>query len=167
MRFSIEHILPISREEYWRILHTPEFEAFQAEKLGLKEYREIARKEENGVVYRQIQVVPRVEIPETALKIVRGYLKDREIGYIEHQEKYPDQFFLKFRIEPPVLKDKIRVEGTFSLLPDTEETCLRTLEGEVTVQLLGVGKIVERFVVDELKRVYDRIPQVIKEYRKM
>jgi hypothetical protein len=165
MHFTIEHIIPLSKEEYWKILHDPEFEAFQAQELKLKTYREIHREEKGDVVLRRVLVQPEVHLPPAVEKIVSKYIPISEIGYEEEQEKYLREYYLKFRIHPPVLKDKIRIEGIFSLKENDHQSCFRLLEGDIEIQLFGVGGMVERFIVEELKKTYDRIPSIVARWK--
>jgi hypothetical protein len=165
MYFTIEHTIPLSRDDYWKILHDPEFEAFQAKELKLKTYKEISRVEKGDVVLRRVRVQPEVHLPSTVEKIVAKYIPISDLGYEEEQEKHVHDFYLKFRIHPPILPDKIKIAGVFSLKELDAQSCLRLLEGEIEIQLFGVGGIVERFIVEELKKTYDKIPSVVAHWK--
>lgn len=166
MDFTIEHIIPLSREEYWKILHTPEFETFQAKELGLKVYDEIAREQEGTIIRRRVKVKPEAQLPASVQKIVSSYISLEDLGYIEEQVRYDDKYYLEFRIHPPVLKDRIHIAGVFSLEERDEQSCLRLLEGEIKISMFGVGGIVERFILEELRRTYEKIPGVVEKWKR-
>lgn len=165
MHFTIEHTIPMGREEYWRILHDREFEAFQARELKLKAYDEISATQEGDVVRRRVRVKPQAQLPETIKKLLASYINPDEIGYEEEQEKYLKDYYLKFRIHPPIFADRVRIAGVFSLQELDSSRCLRLLEGDIEISLFGIGRIVEKFILEELRRTYDKIPDIVRRWK--
>ncbi len=43
-------------------------------------------------------------------------------------------------------------------------SCRQTLEGEVEFKLLGLGRLAQRIVVDNLEKVYQAMPLVVQRY---
>jgi hypothetical protein len=59
-----------------------------------------------------------------------------------------------------------RIECT--LIIEHEEpgvTCRQTLEGVVEFSVLGLGKLAEHIVADNLEKVYSGIPAIVERYR--
>lgn len=42
-----------------------------------------------------------------------------------------------------------------------EQRCRQTLEGEVKLNIFGLGSIAERIIADSLKKVYSGIPPIV------
>jgi len=75
-------------------------------------------------------------------------------------------------VNPQCLQDAIslqtaqaRIECTL-VIEDEEPgvTCRQTLEGEIEFKLLGLGRLAERIVVDNLEKTYQSLPVVAQRY---
>lgn len=51
------------------------------------------------------------------------------------------------------MTDKIRSQGTFRI-EEAAAGVRRIVEGEISVKIFGVGKAIEGYVVDDIKRSY-------------
>ena len=55
-----------------------------------------------------------------------------------------------------------RIECTLTVADEEAGvSCRQTLEGEVEFKLLGLGRLAERIVVDNLEKVYQGMPLVV------
>lgn len=162
-RFTIEHELPIAAETFWELLHTPEFEAFQAERMGLASYDEVSREIRDNVMHRRIRIEPQIQIPEAVMKPLRKQIGSdtNDFGYIEGQEKRLDRFELRWWVEPPVLKDRLEVGGLFRVEAIDAERCRRTMTADVHVRIFGLGTVIEKLVEKETRKTYDAVPGII------
>ncbi len=161
----IVHELPIAAERFWELLHDPAYEAFQAAGLGLGGYEELERRIEGSVMHRRIRVMPKIEVPAAIRKVIGAGGKDAgAMGYIEDQEKQLDRYELRWWVDPPVLVGKLQVGGLFRLEPIGDTRCRRVLDGEVKIGIPIVGGTVEKFVLQEVKKTYDKVPEIVAEW---
>ncbi|MBW1792632.1 MAG: hypothetical protein JRJ14_10325 [Deltaproteobacteria bacterium] len=52
----LENEIPISAEELWRTLHTPEFDAFTAREYEFKEYTELEKQVSGNLIHRRVRI---------------------------------------------------------------------------------------------------------------
>lgn len=158
----IEHELPIAAERFWALLHDPAYEAFQAEGLGLAGYEEVERKIDGQVMHRKIRVIPKIEVPAAIRKVIGvGGADAGSMGYIEQQDKRLDKYELRWWVDPPILVGKLQVGGLFRVEPIDDKRCRRILDGEVKIGIPIVGGTVEKFVLQEVKKTYDKVPGIV------
>jgi hypothetical protein len=158
----IVHELPIAADRFWELLHDPAYEAFQAAGLGLGGYEEVERRVEGSVMHRRIRVVPKIEVPAAIRKVIGAGDKDAgSMGYIESQEKQLDRYEMRWWVDPPILVGKLQVGGLFRLEPIDATRCRRILDGEVKIGIPIVGGTVEKFVLQEVKKTYDKVPGIV------
>lgn len=148
MRLFCEHRIPAAAEDFWEWLHDPEYEARVARALGLIEYRELARRESRGEVYRRIQVAS--PLPSSLAPIVSRLVSVDEAGYLEEQWRSRDDRVVRWRMTPTILADRVTVEGELRVEPAGTKGCLRILDGDITARILGVGGLLERVAIREV-----------------
>lgn len=54
-----------------------------------------------------------------------------------------------------------KIESYLIIEEVTPETCRQTLEGTIDIKLIGLGHVVEKIVVDNLKNVYRGVPKIV------
>ncbi len=59
MDFYVENEIPMSAQELWRTMHTPEFDAFVAREYGLYAYIELERQVSDNMLKRRVRIVDR------------------------------------------------------------------------------------------------------------
>jgi len=57
------------------------------------------------------------------------------------------------------------VRGTITVRETGAETCAVDVEGECRVSLRGIGGIIENIVVDGIRKAYETLPDVVREWR--
>lgn len=159
----IVHELPIGAERFWELLHDPAYESFQAKGLGLAGYEEVERRIDGQVMHRKIRVVPKIEVPAAIRKVI-GAGDAGAMGYIEQQDKRLDKFELRWWVDPPILVGKLQVGGLFRVEPLDDKRCRRILDGEVKISIPVVGGTVEKFVLQEVKKTYDKMPGIVADW---
>jgi hypothetical protein len=150
VRFRIANEIPMSAEDLWNTAHKPEFLAFLAGEHGLMQ-REMERKIRDRWMHWRVRVTVCRSLPDFINKLVRGVLGAEEIAYDEIHEKRLDDFELFWRIESPMIKEKVQGSGTVRLMPMDGGRCLRTIEGEIHVRVFGVGGTMEKFIAREIQ----------------
>lgn len=155
MKLACAHEIPLSAEAFWDVIHSPRYEALVAETIGLHEYSELERRDERDAIYRRIRSRP--ELPEALAALFRRIApRGAAPSYVEEQWRAKEARVVRWRMEPSVLADRIRVEGVLRVEPIDDARCRRVLEGVVEVKLLGLGALVERAVVAATVDAYAR-----------
>ena len=54
-----------------------------------------------------------------------------------------------------------KIESNLIIEEVTSETCRQTLEGSVEIKIIGLGHVVEKIVVDNLRNVYKGVPHIV------
>lgn len=162
--FRLEHQFPdIPIELFEQHLNHPELiEMLDA--MPAFRSRDLVDKEDlgNGRTRWRFKVVAGGEIPPAARKV----MSEEMLTWWEDTTFVPEEHCIYWTIEPVKLKDKFVCKGTWKLYPMGEGT-RRVIDGELTVKVPLVGKVVETFIVGELKRNYDVEPDVQRKFYKM
>jgi hypothetical protein len=58
-------------------------------------------------------------------------------------------------------KMQARIESWLTIEEETAETCRQTLEGDIEFKILGLGHVVEKIVVENLKSIYKGVPKIV------
>lgn len=60
--------------------------------------------------------------------------------------------------------EQVDIHSTLSIVAEGPDTCRQVLTGEVSVKLVGLGRLVENVIVESLKQTYSVLPQVVERY---
>ena len=160
MKFVIEIVT--RGVDYTRFRQTYHSEAFNQEVAAEANLKERSLKEHvtqpDGKERRRVLVVPTVNLPSAFLKILNG----RPISYEEVTVFDPATRSATFDIES-VAGDKLSVTGIARFIEEGGGVRLR-FEGEAVVHVFGVGGIVERFIVQEVKGRYAIIERLLQRF---
>ncbi|MCH2108150.1 MAG: DUF2505 domain-containing protein [Polyangiaceae bacterium] len=113
---------------------------------------EITRLEEKGDrVERTVEVEPYIgELPPAVKKVIGERICYREEGSLNIPEKC-----YELRVISNVLPSKILVSGSQRTEKVDEHTVNRIFEMEVQVKIFGVGGLIEKSIVADLKKGYN------------
>ncbi len=155
--FRLEHEFPgISLDLFEAYLNHPELNVMLATMPAFRSRDMIEeQKLKNGETLWKFKVVAGGEIPPAVQKVVS---KDM-FTWWENTRFVPDEHCIYWEIEPLVAKGKFEGKGTWKLQGDKKGTH-RVIDGEITFKLPFIGKIVETFIVSELKRNYEVEPGI-------
>lgn len=159
MRLHCAHVIPLGAAAFWKVIHAPEYEALVAEALGLREYTELERREEEDSLYRRIQVAP--ELPDALRTLLRRAAGQDSMSYVEEQWRSRARREVRFRLTPSVLAGRSRIEGCVRVEPRDDSTCTRVLEGVVEVSVPLVGGLLERAIVANAVQGYGKSAAVV------
>jgi hypothetical protein len=164
VRIECEHRIPLRAEDFWEMIHAPEYEAAVAEEMGLAEYRELERWEDDEAIHRRIRVTPRAgALPAALQKLLR---RMSAVGAVEEQRRSKARREVFWRVTPGVLSDRIELSGVVRVEPVDDGSCLRKLEGEVRVKIPGAGLWVERGLVSSIVSNYARSAEIAARMRR-
>jgi hypothetical protein len=150
MRFAVEIVARgTDYPRLWRIYHSEEFNRAVASGTKL---RERALRERvtlpDGRERRRVHVVPDLHVPASILRLLKGQV----VAYDEITVFDPLSRRGSLAIESRA-GETVRVTGEIAFVE--EPGCVRVcFRGEARVHLFGVGSLVERFLVGEVKARY-------------
>lgn len=151
MHFRVEHTFTqIDLERYEALYFDEPFNIALCEAIDLR--RELKTHELNARrLVRVVTVGPEREIPPAAA----GILKTNRIEYTEHIDYTFGQYQGTWKTVSSVLTDKVDSRGTFEFIA-TEGGVRRVVVGDIKVKLFGVGGVVEKFIVGDIERSYEK-----------
>lgn len=168
MDIRLEDEIPISAEELWRILHTPEFDVFAAKEYELKEYTELEKEVSDNLILRRVRVVTSTEFSYIPFGMAHKLLGGNEVVYDEIQNHYRDRYEMTWKnewIEPARFRDKIRISGKLRLHPIDEERCRRIRDMRIDIRIFGIGSILEGMAAEQAKKMGQRFSQMVARWK--
>ena len=151
MKFSADHTFRGIELEAYESLHFDE-EFQDALCVSVKLSRACEKLEENdGHISRAVRVGPDREIPPAAQRVLGG----RKLDYTEHLEYQRGSWKGTWRTEPSLMPDKVHCKGTIEFL-EVPGGVRRLVHGEIKVKLFGVGGMVEKLIVSDVVKSYDK-----------
>lgn len=159
--FRLVHDFPeISVEKFEKHLNHPNLnDALDAMPAFRSRTLENERDLGDGVTEWSFRVVAGGQLPKPAQKIVKGDM----LSWLEVSKFVPSEHCIYWRIEPDAFKGKFEGSGTWKL-EDKAGGTRRTIEGTISVKIPIVGKIIEKFLVEEMKKNYDVEPRLQREF---
>lgn len=112
----------------------------------------------DGKERMRVRIVPKVALPGMILKL----LENNPISYDEITVFDPATRRASFAIETPA-GEIVQVTGQAHLLDDGDGVRLR-FEGDARVRLLGVGGMIERFLVKEVTERYAQVERALQHF---
>jgi hypothetical protein len=165
MHIYIENEIPMSAEELWQTMHTPEFDAFVAKEYGLSGYIELERLVSDNMLKRRVRIVSTIDRNYMIQSLARKILGQDKLIYEEIQEKCLDRYEMCWRIIPPVFPEKFDAYGTLRLIPEGRNRCIRVREGMIQVRLPGVDGLMKMIAAVQSEKTKDRFPQVVEKWK--
>lgn len=154
MQFSTRHVFECPAEVFLSeaLYFHPDYHPGLYRELDFASYELLEHHRSGERIHERRLKRPRRELPAVARKALglQGIEFHEEADYDLRARSY------HVRVIPNVLPDKIRIEGDFRIEAVDAQRCARTVEMIVEVRLLGIGRVVERGILDDLQRSYDR-----------
>jgi hypothetical protein len=160
MKFEIEIVARgIDYPTFRRVYYSEEFNQDVAEAVKLKERTQQEHvKLPDGKERRRVHIVPRVNLPSAMQKLLNG----QSISYEETTVFDPATRTATFAIQSPA-GDRIRVGGLARFLEEPDGVRLR-FEGDAQVKIFGVGGLIERFIVNEVRSRYQVVERLLQRF---
>ena len=155
MRFKVEHVFRnISLTEYEQLYFDEAFN--EALCAAVKLARSVVSLERDDTsIKRVVKVGPDRELPGPVAKV----LKSDRIEYEEHLEYTFGTYHGTWETIPSLMSNKVDTRGTFSFAEKGSDV-RRVVEGAITVKILGVGGLIEKFIVADVERSYNDAARV-------
>ncbi len=157
--FRLEHDFPdIPVEVFEAHLNHPEL-IKMLDKMPAFRSRDLVDKKDNGdgsTTWR-FKVVAGGDVPSS----VRKVLNEEMLTWHEDTRFVPSEHTIHWTIVPLAAKAQQLLEskGIWKLIPQGKGT-RRVIEGQITVKVPLIGKVVEQYLASELKRNYDVEPDI-------
>jgi hypothetical protein len=152
MKFDVSHTFEgISAADYEVLYFDEAFNVAlcEAVKLG----REVLKIERSDAkIVRHVRCTPNRDIPAPVAKLI----KDNGFKYVEELEHEVGRLRGRWVVKPNLFPEKVDVKGTYEFISAGEKRVTRVIHGAIDVAVFGIGAVVEKFVVDDVKRSYDQ-----------
>lgn len=159
--FRLEHDFPeISLAHFEKYLNHAKLNEMLSDMPAFRS-RELVEEQklDNGEIIWKFKVVAGGDLPPAVGKVMPPEM----FTWWETSRFVPVEHCIHFNIEPVKMKGKFEGGGKWQLTADGEGT-KRVIEGNMTVKIPFVGKLVESYLVSELKRNYEVEPDLQKKF---
>ncbi len=149
----IVHRFDCDEPTFWeRIFFDEAFNrAMYLEHLQFQKWEILEQKETDTAISRTVSVTPKVgDLPGAIKSLIGDNLTYREIGTFDKAKRR-----YELSVVPNVLSDKISVRGATWVEPVTPKQCSRVFEARVSVNVFGVGGIIEKRIIADLQLSYN------------
>lgn len=159
MKFRCEHRFSgITLADYEQLYFDEAFNIALCNQVGLQRGL-ISRDVSNGKIHRVVKVAPDREIPAPAAKI----LGSAKIEYTETVDYVFGSGKGQWSTVSSVLTDKVDSRGTVQL-SESYGQVVRVIEGDVTVKMMIVGSTVEKFIISDVEKSYDKAAEFTRQW---
>lgn len=154
---AIRQLLDCSEQDFWtRIFESEDFNRYLYEGLGF-EYELQEWDAESG--YRRAKVSPGHQMPRPLRKVL-----GERFSYVEEGTFDRDAERYEFRVIPSALPDRIRAEGHVVVEPVSPVQCERRVEVRIGADVIGLGKLIEGYLVASTREQYAKNAALVNEY---
>ena len=161
-KHTVKKLIPMSRDEYWKIVFTDEFDTFTAPYLKFKKIEtETQPSDDPNIIKRTANVYPDYDIPHTLLHL----LGQAEFHYVDHQEKNLTAYTMNSNTLPPLSHHDILKISTHQYIEANDDhSCYHVLETEIHCSVWGLGHLVEKAIIHGVEQGYDLLPKAVEAY---
>jgi hypothetical protein len=160
MKFAVEIVVRgIDYPSFRRIYYSEEFNRELAEAVKIQERTQIEHVTlPDGRERRLVHIVPKASLPAPFLKLLNG----QQITYDETTIFNPATRSASFSISSPA-GDVIAVTGEAKFIEESGSVRLR-FDGEAKVKVFGVGGLIERYIIGEVKSRYEHVERLLQQF---
>lgn len=158
MEIRISHTFECDPRAYWETAWKADLEKELRAEAEV-DFTLLEERVEGPVTFTRTRIAPRRELPLIAAKA----LGQKSFSYVQEVEANREELTTRWRVVPDILSTKIRCEGA-SRVVATPDGCERVIDGEIDVTVPLIGGAVERQIVAEITRSYDRAAEVIRRH---
>ncbi len=156
MEFRIENTFDAPPEKVWELIWDREFEKELQRAMNLEELKILEEIDEGDTILIRRKVTPRISIPASFKKLIGD-----KISYIEENRIKKGSYYFDWTIKLNTLGDKVDAKGKFWVEPYGENGARRIIEGNIKVKLFGVGKGIEKLVVNNMKENFTKASEIM------
>jgi hypothetical protein len=153
MKFTMRHPIDTDEATFWgKLFFDDEYtrrlfrEGLEMRQFDLLELRE----EPGGAKVRKVRMLPKDEPPLPVRKLLGEPVSEEEGRFDPAARKWT------FKVTPHKLADKIKISGEITFSPLGAGKCERVTNINISVDIFGLGGIVEGFIEKTVRDSYDR-----------
>ncbi len=158
MQIRISHRFPVSPRAYWDGTRDPAVDEKIAA-AGEVDVQVLERTRQGSKTLERMRVSPRKELPAVAQRALGA----TRFSYVQEVEGDDDRMSTTWKVLSDLLPDKVQCSGT-SRVVDAPGGCERIIEGEIKVAVPLVGGAIEKVVLEQLEKSYERAAEVIRRH---
>lgn len=158
MKIKLEHAFNCTPEQYWEVLGDDNVDR-EITMAADGTYELISEATQGGTYRKHSRIVMNRELPAAMLKV----LKTDKIGYELMITRPESSTTARWDIKPMVLADRFQGGGTTAFRV-TPTGCVRIIEGELSVKVPLIGKMMEERLVNDVSASYDRGAEIIRKH---
>ena len=126
---------------------------------------EIKSEDKDGILHRDVLVVPAPQLSEAIWALVGKLLGNKDLSYVDHQTKDNKTKTMSFEVEPPVMKDKIKVSGQQIFSAVDDNSCKHHVIGMVDFDYPVLADTVKQTMVAETKKAQMKLPEAVAKWK--
>ena len=154
---AIRQLLDCPEPEFWsRIFGSEDFNRYLYDGLGFA-YELLEWDQETGL--RRAKISPSQQMPKAVARVL-----GERFSYVEEGTFDPVARRYDFRVITSAVTDRIRVQGTVTVEPVSEQQCERRVTLEIGANVLGLGRLIEAYFVATTREQYAKNAALVNEY---
>jgi hypothetical protein len=160
MNFAVEIVTRgVDYTRFRRVYNSEEFNREVAQAAKLKERSLVEHtKTADGKEHKRVRITPNIALPGPVQKLFpEGQFSYEEVTVLDPQSRTAT-----YAIETTV-GDKIQVTGLAKYIEESGAVRLR-FEGEANVKMFGVGTMVEKYLIGEVKTRYELVQRLLQAF---
>lgn len=158
MKLSVRHKFDCTPARFWQMYWDPDFDATMRKQAGIQ--RELLEERREGdVLVRRLRITPERELPAAAATVLGA----KKLVYEQENRWDEKNDVLHWRVIPTILPGKLDAHGNFRVNA-VPGGCEQVVEGDITVNVRFVGGQIEKFVVAEVEKSYDKTAASCREW---
>jgi hypothetical protein len=157
--FCLQHEFEATPERFWKVFLDPAYNEALYARIEVREHTVLAWRDDGGTVYRSIRIMPKRDLPRVVQALTGAHL-----GYTENTLLHKAENRIDVTVIPTALTDRTSIQGTYSLVPLDKGRLRRTFEGTIHIDVPLVGRRIEKIVLDDMARSYDKAAEVTAEW---
>jgi len=139
--FNMSHEIDASVDVFWKMFFDRALSEQLFQDLGFPKWKVLDEKETDAEIHRQVEGVPKMEVPAAIAKTLGpGF------GYLETGVYDKSTRVYRFKMRMNALTDKLRLEGSVRVEPAGEGKCRRLVEITAEAKIFGIGGMVENML---------------------
>ncbi len=154
---EIRQLLDCSEHDFWkRIFQCEDFNRYLYEGLGF-DYELLEWDQETG--HRRAKIWPTQQMPSAVAKVLGERFSYVEEGTFDAEAERYD-----FRVITSTATDRIRVKGSVTVDAVSPHQCERRVALEIGADVVGLGRLIERYFVATTRAQYAKNAALVNEY---
>ncbi|MEZ4240734.1 MAG: DUF2505 domain-containing protein [Myxococcota bacterium] len=160
MKLNVRHRFDCTPEVFWEMYWDEAFDAALREESAVT--REVLEeREEDGVLIRRVRFTPDRELPGPAAAL----LGTSKLVYEQENRWDKASNTMHWKVIPTILPGKLDAQGTFRVV-EVPGGCEQIVEGDISVNVRFIGGQIEKAVVSEVEKSYDKTAATSREWLK-